>query len=153
MSLGGRTYADQSYGAHNVIRLGGLSAATQTAAANIPFSVHQFMFPARAVGAKIRWMGNGITSGIEDLTQCTTITLQKSTDSGTGLSSLGTADCLGATGTWLMENADGDVDFTFTATDFNEGDMLILTVEGAWDDPIHPVVDVEIYEKFVESDS
>lgn len=148
-----RTYSDPSYGSHKTLRLGGISAATQTCGTNACFDSHQFMFPARVVGAKIRWLGNTITSGAQDLTQVTEIQLLKSTDSGTGVTDLGTADCLGATGTWLMEDVDSTVDFTITETNFNEGDHLILAIEGAWDDPINPVVQVEYYEKFSATDN
>jgi len=31
--------------------------------------------------------------------------------------------------------------------------MVIFTAEGAWDDPVNFLVDLEVFETFVESDS
>lgn len=155
MSQGNRTYADQSYGAHRVITFGGLSGATMTNATNGVFSVHQMMFPCKVVAANIKVMGNGIAAGITDLTQVTELQLFRSTDTGTGLETvMGTADLLGATGTWLQTAADAQsIAFTLTETSFNVGDVCILAVEGAWDDPINLQVELEVYESFQEADS
>ena len=155
MSQGGRTYSDQSYGGHKTITIGGLSGATQTLASNGVYASHQFMYPAKLVAARLKFMGNGITSGFTDLTQNTEFQLFRSTDSGTGLETvIGTADALGATGTWLPESLDlNGVDFTVTATNFDVGDYLYFTAEGAWDDPINLFVDLEVFETFNNSDS
>lgn len=156
MSIGGRTYSDQSYGAHKTITFGQLAGATQTLATNGVYASYQFTYPARILEAKVKVGGNGITSGFVDLTQNTEFQLFRSTDSGTGLEAvLGTADGLGATGTWLTEDA-GLNSFAFdnlTATNFNVGDMVLFTAEGAWDDPINLAVEIEVIEKFDNTDN
>lgn len=157
MSIGGRSYSDQSYGAHKTITLGGLAGATQTLATNGVYASHQFMYPAKLIAAKLRFMGNGITSGFTDLTQNTEFQLFKSTDSGTGLEAvLGTADGLGATGTWLPEDpglAAVDFSLSTTPTSFTVGDMILFTAEGAWDDPIALYVELEVFETFEVGDN
>lgn len=157
MSQGGRSYSDQSYGAHKIITVGGLAGATQTLATNGVYASHQFMFPAKLIGAKLRFLGNGIVAGPTDLTQNTEFQLFKSTDSGTGLEAvLGTADGLGATGTWLTSDpglSATDFALSTTPTSFAVGDMILFTAEGAWDDPINLTVELEVFETFVESDS
>ena len=156
MSQGGRSYSDQSYGAHKTITFGQFAGATTTLATNGVYASHQFMYPCRLVDAKIKFGGNGITSGWTDLTQNTEFQLFRSTDSGTGLEAvLGTADGLGATGTWLTEDAGLNyvIFDNLTATNFNAGDMLLFTAEGAWDDPINLAVEIEVFEKFDNSDN
>lgn len=155
MSNGGRTYSDQSYGAHKTIIMGGLSGATQTLATNGVYASHQFMYPAKLLSARLRFGGNAIVNGPTDLTQNTEFQLFKSTDSGTGLEAvLGTADGLGATGTWVFTDPGlNGADFSLTATSFGVGDMVIFTAEGAWDDPLNLTVEMEVIENFVESDS
>lgn len=150
-----RSYSDPTYGGRQFITIGGLAGATQTLATNGVYASHNFTFPCRVIGAKMRFMGNGITSGFTDLTQNTEFQLFRSTDSGTGLETvMGTADGLGATGTWLPEDAGlNQVDFTLTETDFNDGDSIIFTAEGAWDDPINLLVDIMYVEKFDNADS
>ena len=129
-----------------------------TLATNGIYASHQFMYPARLVAARVRVMGNGQPAGSAfiDLTQNTEFQLFRSTDSGTGLETvLGTADGLGATGSWDPSVADSNgFDFdNLTATNFNVGDYIYFTAEGAWDEPINLNVDLEVFEKFVESDS
>src|SRR3990167_5839879 len=157
MSQGGRSYSDQSYGAHKIITIGGISGATQTLATNGVYASHQFMFPAKLIGARLRFGGNTIVNGPTDLTRSTEFNLFKSTDSGTGLEAvLGTADALGATGTWVFTDPGlNGVDFSLSATptSFGVGDMVIFTAEGAWDDPLNLTVELEVFETFVESDS
>ena len=155
MSNGGRTYSDQSYGAHKTIVIGGLSGATQTLATNGVYASHQFMYPAKLLAARLRFGGNGVVNGPTDLTQNTEFQLFKSTDSGTGLEAvLGTADGLGATGTWVFTDPGlNGADFSLTQTSFGVGDMVIFTAEGAWDDPLNLTVELEVIENFVESDS
>ena len=156
MSIGGRSYSDQSYGAHKTITFGQFAGATTTLATNGIYASYQFTYPARLLEAKIKFGGNGITSGFTDLTQNTEFQLFRSTDSGTGLEAvLGTADALGATGTWLTEDP-GLNSVTFdnlTATNFNTGDMLLFTAEGAWDDPINLAIEAEVIELFVVGDN
>lgn len=158
MSMGGRSYSDQSYGAHKTITIGGLSAQTQTLATNGIYASHQFMYPARLLSARVRVLGNGAVAGSAfiDLTRSTEFQLFRSTDSGTGLEAvLGTADGLGATGSWDPTVADSNgFDFdNLTATNFNVGDYVYFTAEGEWDEAINLMVDMEVIEKFVESDS
>ena len=156
MSIGGRSYSDQSYGAHKTITFGQFAGATTTLATNGVYASYQFTYPARLLSAKVKVGGNGITSGFVDLTQNTEFQLFRTTDSGTGLEAvIGTADGLGATGTWLTEDP-GLNSFTFdnlTATSFNEGDMVLFTAEGAWDDPINLAVELEVIETFNVSDN
>ena len=155
MSMGGRSYSDQSYGAHKTITIGGLSGATQTLATNGVYASHQFMYPARLIAAKLRFGGNAIVNGPTDLTQNTEFQLFKSTDSGTGLEAvLGTADALGATGTWVFTDPGlNGVDFTLTAANFAVGDMVIFTAEGAWDDPLNLTVELEVFEVYEVGDN
>lgn len=157
MSLGGRSYSDQSYGGNRVIVVGGLSGATQTLATNGVFGSHQFMFPAKLVAATLRFNGNGIVTGPTDLTQNTEFQLFKSTDSGTGLEAvLGTADGLGATGTWVATDPGlNGVAFSLssTPTAFDTGDMIIFTAEGAWDDPLNLTVELEVIDTFTTGDN
>ena len=161
-----RSYSAPSYGGHSTITFGGPSGATQTLGTNGVYACHQFMFPARVLGGRVRVAGicpEGCTewrTGIEDCTEIATwggVELLKSTDSGTGLEDdpVGTADFLGDTGTWDMTSVDkGFVNFEdFNETDFNAGDFIIFTCEGGWEDPINLTVDIEIMEKFVESDT
>ncbi len=156
MSIGGRSYSDQSYGAHKFITMGYLAPATQTLATNGVFCSHQFMFPARLLAAQVRPTGNLVMTGVEDLTQNTEFQLFRSTDSGTGLEAvLGTADGLGATGTWTQTDP-GLSSFPFdnlTATNFNVGDYVLFTAEGAWDDALGFYVDLEVIELFQVGDN
>ena len=157
MSQGGRSYSDQSYGAHKTILIGGLSGATQTLATNGVYASHQFMYPAKLVAARLRFGGNGIVNGPTDLTQNTEFQLFKSTDSGTGLEAvLGTADGLGATGTWVFTDPGlngAAFDLSSTPTSFTTGDMVIFTAEGAWDDPVNFSVELEVFETFEVGDN
>lgn len=155
MSKGGRSYSDQSFGGNKIITIGGLSGATQTLATNGVYASHQFMFPARLISAKLRFGGNGIVNGPTDLTQNTEFQLFKSTDSGTGLEAvLGTADGLGATGTWVFTDPGlNGAAFDLTATNFSVGDMVIFTAEGAWDDPVNFTVELEVFENFDLTDT
>lgn len=155
MSKGGRSYSDQSYGGNKVITIGGLAGATQTLATNGVYASHQFMFPAKLVAAKLRFGGNGIVNGPTDLTQNTEFQLFRSTDSGTGLEAvIGTADGLGATGTWVftdpgLNGAAFDIAAAAAASvTFNTGDMIIFTAEGAWDDPVNFSVELVVFENF-----
>ena len=156
MSQGGRTYSDQSFGGNKIITIGGLAGATQTLATNGVYASHQFMFPAKLVAARLRFGGNGVVNGVTDLTQNTEFNLFRSTDSGTGLEAvLGTADALGASGTWVFTDPGlNGVDFSpLTSTSFNVGDMVIFTAEGAWDDPLNLTVELEVYEQFNVADT
>lgn len=155
MSKGGRSYSDPSYGGHKLITIGNLTGATTTQGTNIVHASHQFMFPARLVQARLRFGGTTLASGVTDLTQATEFQLFKSTDSGTGLEAvLGTADALGATGTWLITDPGlNGVDFDLTVTDFAVGDFVLFTAEYASDDPMQLDVELEIFENFVESDN
>lgn len=153
---GGRSYSDQSYASRKTVVFGQFAGATQTLATNGVYASYQFTFPARLIDAKIKFGGNGITSGFVDLTQNTEFQLFRSTDSGTGLEAvLGTADALGASGTWLTEDPGlNSVAFdNLTATNFNTGDMVLFTAEGAWDDPINLAVEITVIENFVISDN
>lgn len=159
MSKGGRSYSDQSFGGNKIITIGGLSGATQTLATNGVYASHQFMFPARLVSAKLRFGGNGIVNGPTDLTQNTEFQLFRSTDSGTGLEAvIGTADALGATGTWVftdpgLNGVAFDITSTLSSVTFNVGDMCIFTAEGAWDDPVNFTVELEVFENFDVTDT
>lgn len=155
MSLGKRSYSDASYGGHSVITLNTWTGATTTTATNASIASHRFMFPARLVSARLKFGGTELSSGATDLTQATEWQLFKSTDSGTGLEAvLGTADALGATGTWLVDDPGlNQVDFDLTATNFAEGDLVILASEYSLDDPLNITCELEIFEKFVENDS
>lgn len=157
MSQGGRTYSDQSYGGHKIITIGGLAGATQTLATNGVYASHQFMFPCKLIQARLRFGGNAIVNGPTDLTQSTEFQLFKSTDSGTGLEAvLGTADGLGATGTWVFTDPGlngANFDLSSTPTSFGTGDMVIFTAEGAWDDPINLTVELEVFEAFSNDDN
>jgi hypothetical protein len=161
-----RTYSDPSYGGHQTITFGGPSGATQTLGSNGVYACHQFMYPARVIGGRVRVGGIGDEgavlwrTGIEDCTEIGIfggVELLKSTDSGTGLEStvVGTADFLGASGTWDMTDAGlSYINFeNVTATDFNAGDFIIFTFQGGWEDPISLFVDVEVYEKFQNTDN
>ena len=157
MSIGGRSYSDQSYGGNRLIVIGGPAGATQTLGTNGVYASHQFMFPAKLISAKLRFGPAGLTMGITDLTQNTEFQLFKSTDSGTGLEAvLGTADGLGATGTWLATDPGlSAVDFSLstTPTAFTVGDMIIFTAEGAWDEPVNFSVELEIIDTFEVGDN
>jgi len=151
-----RTYSDPSYGGHKVITFGGISGATQTLATNGVYACHQFMFPARLLSANLRFGGDGIASGITDMTSMSEFQLFKSTDSGSNLEAvLGTFDPGLATGTHLMEDAALSVMIcdNLTETDFDTGDFLIYTVEGDWDDPINMSIEAEVFEKFSNDDN
>jgi hypothetical protein len=162
MSMGERSYSDASYGGHHLIVMkGGSVLASYTATDATPMASHTFMFPCRMVAAKIQIIGEGggitqVTSGLEDLTQCTNWYLAKSTDTGTGMTNIGTADLNGASGTWscLIEDQMVGTDFDLTATNFSVGDVVYLVCEGAWDDSgWGAVITMEVFEKFVQDDS
>ncbi len=161
-----RSYSAPSYGGHSTITFGGPSGATQTLGSNGVYACHQFMFPAKVIGGRVRVSGicpEGCTewrTGIEDCTEIGIfggVELLRSTDSGTGLETtvVGTFDFLGETGTWDMTTVDaGFINMeNVTETKFNTGDFAIFTFQGGWEDPINLTVDLEVVETFVESDS
>lgn len=150
-----RTYSDPSYGGHRIITFGGISGATQTLATNGVYACHQFMFPARVLGATLKHGGNGIDSGMTG-GSCTEFQVLKSTDSGTGVEAdpICTFDPLMDTGTHLMEDAALSLEAgTVTETNFDAGDFVILSVKGDWDDPMNFSLELEVIEKFQNADN
>ena len=113
------------------------------------------MFPARVLGATLKDGGNGIDSGMTG-GSCTEFQVLRSTDSGTGVedAAICTFDPLMDTGTHLMEDAALSLEAgTVTETNFDAGDFVILSVKGDWDDPMNFSLELEVIEKFSNTDN
>jgi hypothetical protein len=146
-----RQYSDQSYGGHQVIKLGPVDVSAATNAGATAAMAHKFLYPAKVIAGNVVFL----TAVANDLGTCTSWLLQKSTDAQTGISTFGIADVSKGTDFAACTYALGEsLDMTVTETSFSAGDEVVFTIEGTTGAIVSNIaVYLEITEDFVESDS
>jgi hypothetical protein len=119
-----RTYSDPTYGSRHTLVMSG-NVGLHTAAALANALALRVMYPCKVTTCALTFPG-GLAG---DLGTSTSATLNRSTDSGTGLIAFGTCDFYSELATCTF--AGGEVvDYTITETTFNAGDDIILAIEG-----------------------
>jgi hypothetical protein len=143
-----RSYSSPSYAGHHTITVAG-NVGLHTAAGLSQAIGVRIMYPCKVMSCNLTFPG-GLAG---DLGTSTSVTINRSTDSGTGLIAFGTCDFYSELATCTF--AAGEIiDYTVTETTFNAGDDLLIAIEGTVGEVFTDVLfSFEAVEVFQEADS
>ena len=143
-----RSYSSPSYAGHQRISIDG-NVGLATNAGLTAVMGARVMYPCKVLSASVTFP-LGLAGDLGTSTACT---LNRSTDSGTGLIAFGTCDFYSELATCTF--AAGEIiDYTVTETEFNAGDDIIVAIEGTVGEVFTQVsFSLEAQEIFQESDS